>query len=179
MSAEPSLARTRIYVSFADEDRAQAMGLVRWLNDSGWRVVADDRHSFAPGDRWSRSLRLDSCDVALCLIAPGWLASKHCHDEYADCTKLGKLVLPVICERFDLNLLPESMRVLPRVDLTQDRLNGYLVLKDALQQAGSRVETLVAAEREAAHSRRWPLRLLAAAVWVLASVLAIWLLSWR
>src|SRR5438128_869116 len=98
MSAEPSLARTRVYVSFADEDRARAMGLVRWLNDSGWRVVADDRHSFAAGDRWSRSLRLDSCDVILCLITPGWLVSTYCHDEYSYCAKRGKFVLPVICE---------------------------------------------------------------------------------
>ena len=56
MSEELNLGRARIYVSFADEDRARAMELVRWLNDSDWHVVADDRHAFATGDRsaWSR-----------------------------------------------------------------------------------------------------------------------------
>src|SRR5262245_543379 len=173
MSAEPPVARTRIYVSFADEDRARAMELVRWLNDSGWRVVADDRHWFAAGDRWSRSLRLDSCDVVLCLITRGWLASKECHDEYSLGAKQGKVVVPVICEPSVPSMLPEGMRGLPRADLTQDQLNGYLVLKDVLQQAGSRIETILAAEKEAARGRRWLLRLLAAAVWVLVAVLAI------
>src|SRR5436309_3372212 len=81
------------YLIFADEDRLRAMALVRWLNDSGWRVVADDRHAFAPGDRWSSSVRLNSCDVMLCLITPGWLVSRFCHDEYAHCASHGKFVL--------------------------------------------------------------------------------------
>jgi hypothetical protein len=75
MSTELNTDRARIYVSFADEDRARAMELVRWLNDSGWRVVADDRHSFAPGETWSAPRRLRACDVVLCVITPGWLVS--------------------------------------------------------------------------------------------------------
>ena len=59
MRKVPHVDRARIYVSFADEDRARAMELVRWLNDSGWHVVADDRHSFAPDDSWSPSSRLE------------------------------------------------------------------------------------------------------------------------
>jgi TIR domain len=178
MSAEPSVARTRIYVSFADEDRARAMALVRWLNDGGWRVVADDRHSFAPGDRWSRSLRLDSCDVILCLVTPGWLVSTYCHDEYSYCAKRGKFVLPVICDLSDLDLLPEAMRALPRVDLMQDRLDDYLVFKDTLRQAGSKIATMVAAEKAAARQRRRPLWLGLAALAVAAlAAIGVWI--WR
>ena len=57
--------------SFADEIALRAMELVRWLNDSGWQVAADDRHAFAAGRRWSPSSRLEACDVMLCVITPG------------------------------------------------------------------------------------------------------------
>jgi TIR domain len=132
--------RARLYLSFADEDRPRAMELVRWLNDSGWRVAADDRHAFA-GDRktWAPSRRLDACDVMLCVITPGWLVSDFCHREFAYCAKRGKFVLPVICEPFDLALLPAAIRALPRVDLTQNRMIDYLALKEVLTQAGSQL----------------------------------------
>jgi hypothetical protein len=171
-SQEPLVVRSRIYVSFADEDRARAMALVRWLNDAGWRVEADDRHALAAPDRGSRSQRLDSCDVVLCLITPGWLISKFCHDEYAHCAKQGKFVLPVICELDDLRLLPEAMRALPRVDLTGDRIENYLSLRDALVQAGSHAESVLATAQAAARRQsrmRW---LLLAAVAIAAALLA-------
>src|SRR5262245_33194437 len=107
MPSEPHADRARIYVSFADEDRPRAMELVRWL-DGGWRVTADDRHGFAPGQRWSPSPRLEFCDVILCVITPGWLASDFCRHEYSYCAKRGRFVLPVICELSDVNLLPPA-----------------------------------------------------------------------
>jgi len=140
MPPEPYEDRARLYLSFADEDRGRAMELVRWLNDSGWQVAADDRHAFA-GDRkaWVPSRRLDSCDVMLCAITPGWLVSDFCHREFAYRAKRSKFVLPVICEPFDLSLLPPAIRALPRVDLTQNRMIDYLALKEVLAQAGSQV----------------------------------------
>ena len=90
------------------------MELVRWLNDSGWQVLADDRHSFAAEETWSPSRRLDSGDVILCLITPGWLVSVLCHHEFSYCAKHGKFILPVICESPDASLLPQAVRVLPR-----------------------------------------------------------------
>jgi hypothetical protein len=139
MASEPHADRARIYVSFADEDRARAMQLVRWLNDSGWRVTADDRHSFAAGERWSPSPRLEFCDVILCVITPGWLVSDFCRREYSYCAKRGRFVLPVICELADVGLLPPAIRALPRVDLRQDRMIDYLALKEVLTQAGSQI----------------------------------------
>jgi TIR domain len=179
MSPRLETNRARIYVSFADEDRARAMELVRWLNDGGWRVVADDRHAFAAGDRWSRSLRLDSCDVILCLITPGWLISTFCHDEYTYCAKRGKFVLPVIYGLPDLNLLPGTMRALPRVDLTQGRLDDYLALKETLHQAGSQIATIVAAESRAVRNRRRLRWSLLSMLVLLASIVAIYLAAWR
>ena len=131
--------RARIYVSFADEDRARAMELVRWLNDSGWHVAADDRHAFAAEDRWAPSGRLDSSDVVLCMITPGWLVSRFCHHEFSYAAKTGKLVLPVICETIDMRLLPEALRALPRVDLTRHQLVDYLALKEVLSKAGPKI----------------------------------------
>ena len=69
--------RARIYVSFADDDRSRAMQLVRWLNDSGWSVSADDRHAFAAGDEEVTS-KLDTSDVVVCVITLGWLVSASC-----------------------------------------------------------------------------------------------------
>jgi hypothetical protein len=168
---ERNLGRARIYVSFADEDRARAMELVRWLNDSGWRVVADDRHAFATGDRstWSPARRLNSCDVILCVITPGWLVSDFCHREFSYCAKRGKFVLPVICELPDENMLPQAIRALPRVDLTRNRVVDYLVLKDTLTQAGSKIGRVAAAvERNTERRRPFP--------WVLSDRRSIWLM---
>jgi hypothetical protein len=182
MSAEPSVDRARIYVSFADEDRARAMELVRWLNDSGWKVVADDRHSFAPGETWSPPRRLSSCDVVLCVLTPGWLVSSYCHHEFSYCAKLGKFVLPVVCELSDLNMLPKAIRVLPRIDLRRNRMIDYLALKEVLTQAGSQIERVTGdranAKRNEAlarvlHDRR-ALWLLPAAL-LLAAIATIWL----
>jgi TIR domain len=145
MTSEPHADRARIYVSFADEDRARAMQLVRWLNDSGWRVTADDRHSFAAGERWSPTPRLEFCDVILCVITPGWLVSDFCHREYSYCAKHGRFVLPVICELSEVELLPSALRALPRVDLRQDRMIDYLALKQVLTQAGSQIRRVALA----------------------------------
>jgi TIR domain len=115
------------------------MQLVRWLNDSGWRVTADDRHSFAADESWSPSPRLELCDVILCVVTSGWLASDFCHHEYSYCAKRGRFVLPVICELSEVELLPPALRALPRVDLTQDRMIDYLALRQVLMQAGSQI----------------------------------------
>src|SRR5437667_8742464 len=112
MSVELNPGRASIYVSFADEDRARAMELVRWLNDSGWHVVADDRHSFEPGETWTAPRRLAACDVILCVITPGWLVSTYCRQEFAYSAKRGKFVLPVICDLPDLSVLPPPIRAL-------------------------------------------------------------------
>jgi hypothetical protein len=134
--------RARIYLSFADEDRPRVMALARWLNDSGWQVRADDRHAFEAGEDWGRAAarRLNSCDVILCVITPGWLISSYCHREYSYCAKRGKFVLPVLYEVSDVELLPEAMRSLPRVDLTQGRMVDYLALKEVLTQAGTEID---------------------------------------
>jgi hypothetical protein len=133
--------RARLYLSFADEDRPRAMELVRWLNDGGWRVAADERHAFAAGDRgsWAPSQWLESCDVILCVITPGWLVSDFCRREFSHCAKHGKFVLPLIWELADLALLPPAIRALPRVDLRQNRMIDYLALKEVLTQAGSQL----------------------------------------
>ena len=183
MSAAPNADRARIYLSFADEDRPRVMELVRWLNDSGWHVVADERHSFCTGE-WSPSHRLEACDVVLCVITPGWLVSTYCHNEFSWCAKRGKFVLPVLCEITDLSLLPEGIRALPRVDLTHGRMVDYLALKDVLTQAGSHIGRAVAGP---AATRKWsfagtfarrPLWLLAAAVVLLGSLAVIWFWAW-
>jgi TIR domain len=182
MSAEPNADRARIYVSFADEDRARAMELVRWLNDSGWHVEADDRHSFAPGESWSPPRRLSGCDVVLCVITPGWLVSSYCHREFSYCAKRGKFILPVICELSEVSLLPRAIRALPRIDLTRSGMVDYLALKDVLTQAGSQIGRVAAADHNAPQKRtfawaagkRRALRLLLA-VLLLAATVAIWL----
>jgi TIR domain len=182
MSVELNADRARIYVSFADEDRARTMELVRWLNDSGWRVVADDRHSFEPGEVWMAPRRLAACDVILCLITPGWLVSTFCHHEFAYCAKRGKFVLPVICEWSDLGMLPPAIRALPRIDLTHSGMVDYLALKQALTQAGSQISRVSAAESDAprkrtfawARGKRRALWLLLTAL-LLAAIVTIWL----
>jgi hypothetical protein len=181
MSPEPHIDRARIYVSFADEDRARAMEIVRWLNDSGWHVVADDRHVVEVGENWSPPDRLDACDIMLCVITPGWLVSRYCHHEFAFCARRGKFVLPLICELSDVKLLPPAVRALPRVDLTREGLVDYLTLRDVLSQTGSKIGKVAEVGsdsrrtrlfRRALRDRRLLWAALAAAM--LVSIAAIW-----
>ena len=178
--------RARIYLSFADDDRPRVMGLLRWLNDSGWSVSADDRHAFAAGDDWKAAAtgKLDTCDVVLCVVTLGWLVSDSCRFEFSYCAKQGKFVLPVICDPSVMDVLPPALRVLPRVDLTRNRMIDYLALKDTLSQAGSRIGRLAEVEGRApregalgrmlgAHRYGW----IALAAALLLSVAAIWLWS--
>jgi hypothetical protein len=172
--------RARIYVSFADDDRSRAMELVRWLNDSGWSVSADDRHAFAAGDEVVTG-KLDTSDVVVCVITLGWLVSESCRFELSYCTRRGKLVLPVICDPWVMDVLPAALQALPRVDLTQNRLIDYLTLKDTLTQAGSRIGR--AREVESKATRRLKLasqlrahrRSIALAAALLVSIAAAWL----
>jgi hypothetical protein len=147
MPPAPNDERARIYVSYADEDRTYAMSVVRWLNDSGWYVRSDDRHAFATGQDWARAAagKIETCDLVLCLITPGWLVSKYCHYKYSYCAKRGKFLLPAICELADMGLLPEGMLALPRVDLRQNRMVDYLRLKEVLIQADAQVARSAAA----------------------------------
>jgi hypothetical protein len=182
----PQADRARIYVSFADEDRARAMEVVRWLNDGGWQVAADDRHAFASDDRWSPPSRLEACDVILCVITPGWLVSVFCHHEFSYCAKRGKFILPVICEPLDVGMLPQALRALPRVDLTQNRLTDYLTLKDTLSQTGSKIGRVpaVANKAEPDGPGAWAVRdhrwlSLWLAVVMIASLVMFWLWAWN
>src|SRR5262249_4830644 len=145
VSAHHNVDRARIFVSFAGEDRARAMELVRWLNDGGWHVVADDRHSFAVPEGSISSARLDHCDIVLCVVTPRWLESDSCRREFSYCAKRGKFILPVICELADLTMLPPAVRARPRVDLRQNRLTDYLALKESLTQTGSQIAPPAAA----------------------------------
>jgi TIR domain len=178
--------RARVYLSFADEDRPRAMELARWLNDSGWLVRADLRHAFAPGSDWTDAIaeRLDTCDIVLFVITPGWLISKYCRHEYSYAAKQGKFVLPVLCELTDLALLPDGLRARPRVDLMQNRMIDYLALKEVLMQLGSPIGRAAAAEierKERRGSGGWMMRRMlawACVAFALSLVLGSWLL-WR
>jgi hypothetical protein len=176
MPPERPIGRARIYVNFAERDRPRAMELVRWLNDGGWQVEADDRHAFGAGGAaaWSPSPRLNSCDVVLCVITPRWLLSEFCYHEFAYAAKRGKFVVPVICELSNEAMLPPAVRALPRVDLTQNRLTDYLALKDTLVQAGSKIGPVAA--QEGGPARRRPLpwtRIDRRTLWLLLGALAL------
>jgi len=133
MSPQSNLDRARIYLSFADEDRARAMELVRWLNDGGWHIVADERHAFA-SDTSGPSRHLDDCDVVLCVVTAGWLVSSDCDREISYCAARGKLILPVICDQGAAGLLPAALDTLPRIDLTRHGVIDYLKLMKTLTQ---------------------------------------------
>ena len=179
---EPHADRARIYLSFAEEDRAGVMDLVRWLNDSGWEVHADHRHAFPADDAWTwaRPMSLDASEVVLCVITTAWLASEFCRYEFSYAARHGKFVLPVICQAFVTPVLPPAMQALPRVDLTQGRLIDYLALKQSLSEAGSKIAAAAAAKQPPA--RAWTFagmlgqrRFLWVALAAAASIAALWL----
>ncbi len=131
----------RIMISHSSANNEAAREMLGWLAANGWDDVfldLDPERGIAAGDRWQETLRqaVNTCEAAIFLVSPAWLASKWCLAEYLFTKNLGKSCFPVIIEPVAWDDLPVEMAAEHQiVDLVSDA-DAETRLKLGLEKAG-------------------------------------------
>jgi hypothetical protein len=90
---------SRIFVSHASADNADACALGEWLNEAGFEqeffLDFDLRRGIAAGEVWPQTIMraLERCEVVLCLLSPAWARSDWCRIEFEKGKDFGKSLL--------------------------------------------------------------------------------------
>jgi hypothetical protein len=105
---------SRLFISHASANNAQALALARWLADNGWDdyfLDVSPARGLAPGERWQEALKAaaDRCEAVLFLLSPAWLASTWCGDEFRLAKDLNKAVFGVLIETVLFDALPQEL----------------------------------------------------------------------
>lgn len=93
----------RVFLSYASHDRAEALALKAWLQETEPGLADDifldiDPDTGIPaGIRWKEALRKanERCEAVVCLVSPEWDASYECKVEYRAAEDRGKPIFPV------------------------------------------------------------------------------------
>ena len=105
---------SRLFISHASANNAQALALARWLADNGWDDwfldISADR-GIAPGERWQQALKAAAqrCEAVLFLISPAWLASTWSRAEFLLAKQLDKAVFGLLIDNVPLDGIPREM----------------------------------------------------------------------
>ena len=97
---------SRVFVSYAHQDRAHALALTDWLaqREPSLRddifVDVNPQTGIAMGTRWKNELlhAVDHCEAVICLISRDWEASVECEIEFRQAESLRKRIF---CARLD------------------------------------------------------------------------------
>ena len=117
---------SRIFLSHASANNAEAIAVRDWIRTQGWDDVfldLDPERGLVAGDRWQAALKaaVDRCELVIFIVSPEWAASTWCKAEFL-LTKHGsnpKAILPVIVSPTPFSALPGEMTAeYQSVDLT-------------------------------------------------------------
>jgi hypothetical protein len=89
---------TRVFLSHSGRDTRAAIALKRWLAGNDQTLAADifldvDADTGIPtGVKWREALQAANsrCEAVICLLSPGWSASRECRREYDTAMELHK-----------------------------------------------------------------------------------------
>src|SRR5262245_58449660 len=95
----PDKGKLRVFISYSRDDLEFADQLDAALNAYGFECVID-RHDIAGGEEWKRRLgsMITDADTVLFVLSPNSARSEICDWEVEAATRLGKRILPVICQ---------------------------------------------------------------------------------
>lgn len=105
---------SRIFLSHATANSAEAIGIRDWLESQGWDDVffdLDPERGLVAGERWQAALKraAERCELVIFLLSPAWAASKWCLAEFLLAKSLNKRIFGVIVEPVPLAELPAEM----------------------------------------------------------------------
>jgi formylglycine-generating enzyme required for sulfatase activity len=105
---------SRIFLSHASNDSAQAVALRDWLEREGWDDIfldLDPERGIAAGERWERALNqaVNRCEAVLFVVSRAWLDSRWCQREFNLAHKLNKRLFGLLIEPLPLAELPVDL----------------------------------------------------------------------
>lgn len=118
----------RLFISYAQQDKAQAQKLSARLTDAGLEVWNDET-DLAPGDNWwlATGQALANADALIMLLSPDALKSEVFNRMF-EFAFLGKKfedrVIPVVVRRVDQSEIPWILRELGPIELSDETSDG-------------------------------------------------------
>src|SRR6478672_13345061 len=105
---------SRLFLSHASRDNAEAVAARDWLAAEGWNDVfldLDPEHGIKAGERWERALNeaASRCEAVLFLVSRAWLASRWCLKEFNLARKLNKRLFGIVIEPMSVEEVPEDL----------------------------------------------------------------------
>ena len=96
-------AQPYIFISYAHNDEANVLAIVRRLQEEGYRVWFD--RGIIPGKAWDENIgeKLAGCQCLLSFLSRSYVCSSNCRDELNMGRRLGKDILPVYLEEVTLS----------------------------------------------------------------------------
>ena len=94
---------SRVFLSHASANNAEAIALRDWLIENGWDDLfldLDPQRGLKAGERWQQALKkaAEQCELVIFLVSPTWAASSWCRAEFLLASTLNKLIFGVIVE---------------------------------------------------------------------------------
>ena len=110
-----------VFLSYARKDHEFALELVQTLRRRGKRVWLD-QHVILPAESWVSAVRsgIDAADHFVFLLSPDSVRSGACVKELEWALEQQKRIIPVMCRDVSIGEIPESIRDLTFVRLTDD-----------------------------------------------------------
>lgn len=155
--------KVRAFISYSRKDKLFVQRLSTELSASGFTPDFDqsqiDPQNISTGisaeDEWWKRLEemMAVADAIVFVVSPSSAASKVCDEEIAFARSLGKRIVPILCEPFDLSKLP------PRLAALNIKISFDGEFERPLQQLITALETDVSWHRESSRivslSHRW------------------------
>lgn len=111
----------RVYIDYSRKDKAFAVHLYDALNAIGVDVVMD--LDILPGTSWSEQLKdwVEETDAFIFVISPDSVRSAPARKELEYALNLNKRVIPVVCRPVEVESVPEILRQLQWIFLTDEK----------------------------------------------------------
>lgn len=106
---------SKIFISHASENNAEALAIELWLKSEGWNEYFLDLHpdrGINTGERWQEALRksTDRCDAVIILLSDEWIKKPWCLAELNLAQLLKKTIFALIIDEIPSSSIPNGIR---------------------------------------------------------------------
>lgn len=120
---------TQVFISYADEDR-NIMEKIRNSLQRESITVWTNKTDIQTGESFEEAIKrgIEQADNIVFLLSPNSLKSAYCQQELKLAITLNKRIIPLLLQAVDLEQIPEQLRYLQYIDLTDNvKEDDYLL----------------------------------------------------
>jgi TIR domain len=112
---------TQVFVSYADEDRSTMEKIRNSLRRESWTVWTN-KTDIQTGEAWDAAIRrgIEQADNMVYLLSPDSIDSYEARTELEIARSLNKRIIPVLVREISTGQIPEGLRDLQYIDLTDN-----------------------------------------------------------